>query len=668
MNEKEKYLVLNIKERIGQIKLKTKLSMAFIAILIIPSLIVGVSSYNKAKTDLNETILQSANDNVSILDKIVDDELENKHTDVIHFAKSFTQGDYNPEQLQNVQSKFDQYIQLHPEIETIYTASSNHQFIHAPVGKIPEGFNPLESSWYKDAVKANGEIIVSSPYKSKATGNMVIAIAKQNADKSGVIGVDLNIDDIVKTSKMIKIGKQGFVSIVSQDKTIVVHPSLKPGEKLEKSLADELYKKENGVITYSLNGEDRNISFKTNKKTGWKIAGVMPIKEVEEATNPIFYKTLTIIGASLMLGVIVIFFILKSIINPLRQLVISAQRISQGDLTEKIDIRSKDELGQLGGSFNTMAESLRNIISQINTSAGHVAASSEELTASVEQASVATEQITKEMEEISNSAEVQNNEVASGAKLIGEVTRNIQWVADNASEVSTSSLYTKQKANEGEQLVEQTVTQMQSIHHSVSQSDNVIKLLDKKSQQIGSILEAIQNIAEQTNLLALNAAIEAARAGEQGRGFAIVADEVRKLAEQSSESSMEIGSLINEIQADVHETVKAMNEVGVEVQSGIQVANDTKQSFYEISKSANDIVSKVHGMVELSNKMATDAMKVDTSIDQIAMAVKENSSRMQTIAGSSEEQHASMEEINSSAIQLAQMAEELQELIGGFKI
>ena len=106
--------------------------------------------------------------------------------------------DYNPEQSQNVQNKLI-YIQLHPEIETIYTASSNNQFIHAPVGKIPEGFNPLESSWYKDAVKADGEIIVSSPYKSKSTGNMVIA--KQNADKSGVIGVDLNIKDIVKHPK-----------------------------------------------------------------------------------------------------------------------------------------------------------------------------------------------------------------------------------------------------------------------------------------------------------------------------------------------------------------------------------------------------------------------------------------------------------------------------------
>ncbi|WP_254661000.1 cache domain-containing protein, partial [Bacillus cereus] len=240
-----------------QMKLKTKLSMAFIAILIIPSLIVGITSYDESKTDLNDTILQTAKDNVSILNKIVDDELENKHVDVTHFAKILTQVDYNADQLQNVQGKFDQYIQLHPEIETIYTTSSNNQFIHAPVGKIPAGFNPLESSWYKDAVKANGEIIVSSPYKSKATGNMVIAIAKQNADKSGVIGVDLNINDIVKTSKMIKIGKQGFVSIVSQDKTIVVHPTLKPGEKLEKSLADELYKKEDGVITYSLNGEDR---------------------------------------------------------------------------------------------------------------------------------------------------------------------------------------------------------------------------------------------------------------------------------------------------------------------------------------------------------------------------------------------------------------------------
>ncbi|KOS27142.1 chemotaxis protein [Bacillus anthracis] len=643
--------------------------MAFITILIIPSIIIGGTSYQKAKTNLNETILQTAKDNVKILNKIINKEIENKKVDATHFTKILTQGENNgTDQLQNVQNKLEQYKKLHPEIETIYTTSSKKQFIQAPARKMPDGYNPTERDWYKEAVKKNGEIIVTAPYKSKTTGNMVITIAKQNDDKSGVIGIDLNINDIVKTSKMIKIGKKGFVAILDQNKHIVAHPTIKPGEKLEKSLEKELYKKEKGVITYKLNGDDRNITFKTNKKTGWKIAGVMPNKEIKEAANPIFYKTLTVIGTSLLLGGIVIYFIIKSITNPLKKLVISAKKISEGDLTEKIKIHSKDEIGQLGKSFNEMAESLQNVISKINTSAGHVAASSEELTASVKQASEATEQITKAMEQISSGAETQTKEVEEGATLLDEVTEEIQRVADNASEESTSSSYTKKKAKEGEKLVEQTVKQMQSIHESVSQSDNVIKLLDKKSKQIGAILEVIQNIAAQTNLLALNAAIEAASAGEHGRGFAIVADEVRKLAEQSGESSREIGKLIKEIQADIQETVKAMNQVNEEVQSGLDVANETKQSFTEILKSTNDIVSKVNDMVETAKKMTRDANEVDTSINQIATTAKENAASMQNIAASSEEQLASMEEINSAAIHLAQMAEELQEIIGKFKI
>ncbi|KOS26703.1 chemotaxis protein [Bacillus anthracis] len=643
--------------------------VSFVVVLILPSLVVGLSSYDQAKTDFNETILQSAEDNVSILNNVVDDELDSKHVDVVYFAKLFTHGVcYGTDQLQNVQGKFDEYIQLHPEIEAIYTGSSTGQFIHSPFVQMPDGYNPTERDWYKEAVKINGEVIVTAPYKSSSTGNMVITIAKQNDDKSGVIGIDLNINDIVKTSKMINIGKQGFVAILDQYKHIVVHPTIKPGEKLEKSLAEEFYKKENGVFTYRLNGDDRNIIFITNKKTGWKIAGVMPFKEIIEAANPIFYKTLTVIGASLLLGGIVIFFIIKSIISPLRQLVVSSKKISEGDLTETITIHSKDEIGQLGDSFNEMAASLRNVISQINTSAGHVAASSEELTASVKQASDATEQITIAMEEVSSGAEIQTKEVEDGATLLVEVTEGIQCVADSSSEVSASSLYTREKAEDGGKLVEQTVTQMQSIPESVSQSDDVIKLLDKKSKQIGGILEVIQNIAAQTNLLALNAAIEAARAGEHGRGFAIVADEVRKLAEQSGESSREIGNLINEIQADVHETVKSMDHVGVEVQSGLVVANETKQSFTEILKSTNDIVLQVNGMVEIAKRMTGDANEVDTSIDEIAMAAEENAASIQNVAGSSEEQLASMEEISSSAVHLSQMAEELQELIGRFKV
>ncbi|MED0961816.1 methyl-accepting chemotaxis protein [Bacillus paramycoides] len=648
--------------------LKTKLLVSFIIILILPSIVIGWTSYQQAKTNFNETILQSAKDNVKILNNVINKELDSKKVDAAYFTKLFTGASYQADQLQNVQNKLEEYNKLHPEMEAIYTGSSNGQFVQSPAIQMPEGYNPTEREWYKEAVKKSGEVIITAPYKSKTTGNIVITIAKQNEDKSGVLGIDLIINDIVNTSKMVNIGKQGYVAIFDQDKNVVAHPTLKPGDKVEEKLEKELYKQETGDFQFSLDGEDRNITFKTNKITGWKIAGIMPSKEIIEAAEPIFYKTITVLGISLIIGGIVIYFIIASIIKPLKQLVISARKISEGDLTESITVRSKDEIGQLGESFNEMTASLHDVISNINTSAGHVAASSEELTASMKQASEATEQITQAMEQVSSGAEIQTREVEEGATLLEEVTEGIQRVADSSSLVSTASMYTKQKAEDGGKLVEQTVNQMQLIHESVSQSDKVISLLDDKSKQIGAILEVIQHIAEQTNLLALNAAIEAARAGEQGRGFAIVADEVRKLAEQSGQSSTEIGKLVKEIQFDIKETVSSMNQVGTEVQSGLVVANETKQSFVEILKSTNDTVVQIDSMVEVAKRMTIDAKQVSASINEIAATIEENAVSVQNIAGSSEEQVASVEEINSAAVHLSQMAEELQEMIGKFKV
>ncbi|MGA5681159.1 MULTISPECIES: methyl-accepting chemotaxis protein [Bacillus cereus group] len=286
----------------------------------------------------------------------------------------------------------------------------------------------------------------------------------------------------------------------------------------------------------------------------------------------------------------------------------------------------------------------------------------------MKQTSEATEQITQAIEQVSSGAEIQTKEVEEGATLLEEVTEGIQRVADSSSLVSTASMYTKKKAENGGKLVEQTVNQMQLIHESVSQSDKIIGLLDDKSKQIGAILEVIQHIAEQTNLLALNAAIEAARAGEQGRGFAIVADEVRKLAEQSGQSSTEIGKLVKEIQFDIKETVSSMNQVGAEVQSGLVVANETKQSFAEILKSTNDTVLQIDNMVDVAKQMTVDAKQVSASINEIAATIEENAASVQNIAGSSEEQLASVDEINAAAVHLSQMAEELQEMISKFKV
>ncbi|MDC2866812.1 methyl-accepting chemotaxis protein, partial [Bacillus sp. BP-3] len=525
-----------------------KLFLSFFVILISAVSVIGTMSYQNAKKNFDSQITSSASENIKVLDSLINQMIDAKYNDATHFSKAIQRNMHETENGESVRKMVSQYVSLHPEVIQLYVGTDNGTFIQEPNVQMPAGYNPKERPWYIDAMKENGGVVISSPYKDKTTGDIVVTVSKKLDDGSGVIGIDLKLENLLKTTKMINIGKKGYAFILDQSQNVVAHPQEKPGTKAPDVWAKPMYQENHGTFSYTNGGSDKKMVFATNAKTSWKIGGTMYTNEVTTAAEPIFHNTLIVAVIALLLGGVIIYFITLSITKPLKQLVVSSHKISEGDLTETIEIRSNDEIGQLGKGFNEMAGSLRELISRINSSAGHVAAASEELTASVRQASEATEQITMAIDQVSSGAVTQTKGVEQGAILLQEVTEGIQRVTDTSSSIASSSAYTRQKAEDGDKLVEQTVNQMQSIHQSVAESDAIIQLLDNKSKQIGDILEVIQNIADQTNLLALNAAIEAARAGEHGRGFAIVADEVRKLAEQSSSSSNEIGKLITEIQ------------------------------------------------------------------------------------------------------------------------
>ena len=340
-----------------------------------------------------------------------------------------------------------------------------------------------------------------------------------------------------------------------------------------------MYKKEQGTFTYSLNNEDKMMSFITNDLTGWKIAGNFYTAELDEAAAPIFQKTLLIIIISILVGAMVIFLFIRSIMKPINDLKEHAITISKGDLTRTIKVKSNDEIGQLGRAFNEMLENLRNLVNKVNLNATQVAASAQELTAGAEQTTDATEQVSHAIQEVASSSEKQTSGVEETAKALDEIAHGVTLITDSSIKVSDLSRHTMNQAEIGGKVVSDTVNQMKSISDSVTESNAMIESLNERSKEVSTILNVITAIAEQTNLLSLNAAIEAARAGEHGRGFSVVAEEVRKLAEQSQQSAKEIDVIVQRIQKETENAVQKMAEVNEDVNTGVQISNEAIEKF-----------------------------------------------------------------------------------------
>lgn len=381
-------------------------------------------------------------------------------------------------------------------------------------------------------------------------------------------------------------------------------------------------------------------------------------------------NVLIIIGIiAVIISITIAWFIGRLISKPLIAIAHSTSRVSDGDLTvEPIQVKNKDEIGDLAQSFNLMTDNLRSLIHKVNNNAVQVASSAEELTASAEQTSLATNQIATSIHEISSGAELQGQGAMESSSAMNEMTVGIQQVAESSAQVSELSSDTLKEANNGHDSLKKVISQMNTITDVVDDSARVVKNLGSHSEEIGHIIEVITSIADQTNLLALNAAIESARAGEHGKGFAVVAAEVRKLAEQSKQSADQIAQLISKIQNDTARAVDVMTQGTHEVQVGMTVVHEAETGFKEIVKLIEQVSSKIEESTAISEEMSAGAEQINATMEDIAQIAQTSATNTQHVAAASEEQLASMEEISSSALALSKMAEELQEHVNQFKI
>ena len=646
--------------------IKTKLTIAFALILIIPGIVIGTEAYLIAKSTMEKEVLAGVDENVNLLNSIIDSTMQPKTHDIEVFSQSVTSQLYKGDKSPELRSLFDQYVKLSPEVHSIYVGTETGLLVQEPKAALPPDFDPRSRDWYKAAMDKKGEVVISKPYTSVDTGETVLTISQTTKDGSGVLAADITINYLQDITNSVKIGKKGYAFLLDKDKTYIAHPN-KIGTKENAGFINKMYEKENGQFDYKLDGADKTMSFVTNKLTGWKIGGSMYSSEISKDVAPIFQKTMFFIILSFIIGAVAVFFIIKSIIKPLKILKEKAVTVSKGDLTEQIHVQTHDEIGQLGVAFNEMQESLKLLVQQIDNNAQHTASSAEQLLASAEQTSAATEQVAVSVQEVANNAESQTVAIDKNNQSLFEVSKGVGRITESSMKVSELAYHTTKQAEVGEEAVTKTVNQMNSIHNSVMESNEMIKSLYERSKDVSSILDVITGIADQTNLLALNAAIEAARAGEHGKGFAVVADEVRKLAEQSQTSAKEIYEIVQRIQQETKSSVETMACVTDDVQNGVRISNEAIVTFKQIVQKMEEITPYMEEVSAIAQQMSAGVQEVTANSNEIGTIAQENAAASEEVAASTQEQAASMEEISASAKSLAVMAEDLKELISKFK-
>lgn len=362
------------------------------------------------------------------------------------------------------------------------------------------------------------------------------------------------------------------------------------------------------------------------------------------------------------------YLIARAVSNPLRQIQQLMQRAENGDLTVQADYQSRDEIGQLSSSFNGMIAGLRSIIRKVDESAMTLSASSQQLTASAEQTSIASGHIASSSSQLSDGFETQTQAVSEVTISAEQLADNMVSIRGGSESIAELAGHTESSAIDGLKEVNEVLRQMQDIDTSVGHTGSVISSLERRIEDIDTLVSAIQQVAKQTNLLALNASIEAARAGEAGRGFNVVAQEIRKLAESAAQSASQITDTVRSVQDESRKAVVSMNEAAGLVKHGVEGAGRVSESFATIQQSIADVSGRIGQISHSIASASSQSAEIGQAMQSISQVTEQGASGLQEVSAASEEQLSTMEEVNGSARHLSRLAEDLQQEMTRFQL
>jgi len=489
-----------------------------------------------------------------------------------------------------------------------------------------------------------------------------------------VIPIDVNklTENLVKSSEGQLMGTlilDAHGLVIAADKTDwALNLNFSEQEGL-KGFFGEMRAAGSGGGKFVLDGTEYIASHLKHDRYGFHILTYMPVEQYMEKVSTLRLNIGGVIFVGTLVSAVAAFFIIRSLVHPIKRIAGSARRIADGDLTaQEVDLKSRDELGELAGAFNVMVARLKEMVQRIGVTSEKVAASAEEFRTVSGQSAEVSRQVADAVQKVTAGTEEQSRHISSSAAQIREISDGIRNISENAQDVSALASTAAGKAHAGAQTVYASISEINAVGENIRLLSGKIRHLGERSQEIRQIVNVITQIANQTNLLALNASIEAARAGEQGRGFAVVAQEVRKLADQTTESSDQIKALIDDILGETEQAVQAMEEAVAQSSRGIGAIHSVEQTFGDIQQSVSEVNLRIQEVASATEQMSAAIEQIAANIREVGNISMETAAQTQQVSAAMEEQLASTEEISSSAREMARLAEELRLVVRQFRI
>lgn len=660
--------------------LKWKLVAVLLLITVVPVIALGSITYSMTSNILQSEVNKTIEQTITQINEDYNSFFEKIGTSLQFAASSqhVKETSKNVEDGAEMMKEFVEYIDKYPDVLQVYLGTEDGRMHIYPSTELPPDFNPTQRPWYQSAKEKQGNTHWTEPYVDVGSGEYVITASVEIKDAvgniTGVMGVDINLQELTKLMSSIKIGESGC-TFAADSKGITITHSDK--ERIGKGIGEydwgkQIINNSSGSLEYSVDNVEKLVVYQRNEATGWKIAGIIEKKELTSKLSQI-KNTIYIIGIIGLLLALFGSFFAGGIVSPIKMLSQIIEQFSKYDLTVDENseafkyLNRKDEIGLITNSLVTMKNNLVSLINGIADTSQQLASSSEELTATSQQSATTSEEVSRTIEEIANGSSDQARNTEEGVVHISELGQLIEKDQEYLEELNSAANEVSMLKDEGleglKDLVEKTNISNRASHNI----EEVIINTNASAKKIENASQMIKSIAEQTNLLALNAAIEAARAGETGRGFAVVAEEIRRLSEQSNAFTGEITKIIQELISKTTHATEIIEEVDKTVASQTKSVEESNDRFEGIAAAIEEMKRVIANINQSGQEMANKKGHIISIMENLSAISEENAAGTQEASASIEEQTSSMKEIANASESLAKLAEEMQESISRFK-